>query len=112
MNPICANCKHWQCAYKLRNDTNYADCYFVLGTLNLNLFEGKDERGYYFNVPFDPNDFYRWKENSWWLNEYRKIVKKLPAPLKLDGKFIQTNKEHYCKYYDNIQLGKKIDLYA
>ena len=70
----CGNCKHWQCANKLRDRTEWSDCYYVVATLQPKLllcYNQVDETTRtYFKVPFDPHDVKYWGYNVNFMKRY------------------------------------------
>jgi len=74
----CLNCKHWQCANKLRDRTKFwADCYHIVVVLQPKLLlcyrEIDEETKEYFKVPFDPHDIKYW----WYHNRFMKLYKNI-----------------------------------
>lgn len=95
----CETCEHWQ-------GTRYAvwaDCYWVIGTLEPKLFKEANKRGYFFNVPFDPHDIHSFHHHSYFRELYNKVMKKLPKGVKVDKvkglRYLRTRKDYYCEAY-------------
>ena len=119
----CGNCKHWQCANKLRDRTLWADCYHVVAALQPKLllcYNQVDETTRtYFKVPFDPHDVKYWFYNDrfmkWYLNirwvqgvkqirvteedfKYDQHGAERTAMIKLH--YFQTHKDYSCELWE------------
>ena len=74
----CKDCKHWQCANRLRDRTSYSDCYRVIGSLQPKLFlcynQLDEDTREYFKVPFDPHDVKYWIYNERFMKLYQNIT--------------------------------------
>jgi hypothetical protein len=116
----CRTCKHWQCCGSTGEHNEYADCYRVIGTIEPKLFEFRNERGYLFNVPFDPHDVHLYdapyvregergvKKDHSFRKLYEKTMSDLPDPLrsmKEKGiKYIQTPYYYHCTRYERRKI--------
>jgi hypothetical protein len=95
------NCKYWY-------GTKYsqeADCYMVIGSLEHDLFMERNELDYFFNVPFDPHEYYRYHVNSRFFKLYKNIMKNLPSGVSVDKQdkklyFFKTAKDYSCEYFE------------
>jgi len=65
----CKHCKHWGG----NKESNYGDCYMIIGELVPKIFSCYNDFGYKFRVPFDPHDV------KYYLNsvQFKKIYSKL-----------------------------------
>ena len=95
----CKTCKHWQ-GNKL---SKWADCNWVVGVLEPELFNERNEFGYKFIIPFDPHHVYYFDSCSNFHKLYRQATKILPTGIRIDKirrlKFIQTRKDYKCELY-------------
>ena len=99
----CSTCKYWQGNSKFNT---WADCYRIVGILQPKLFEFcKNERGFLFNIPFDPHEIRYYDHDS----PIHKYLKELEIPVGVRkqvtkyGKnklvFLQTAKGFKCNYW-------------
>ena len=125
MNNTCGNCKHWQCANKLRGEINWADCYHVVATLQPKLLlcyrEIDEDTKEYFKVPFDPHDVKYWWYNDRFMKLYKlfwndirvRRVIVVEEDFKYDQhgaerlariglEYFQTNRDYRCEQWKEI----------
>ena len=97
----CALCKHWQG----NRYTQWADCYWVIGQIQPKLFEEKNDRDFYFTIPFDPHSVSDFHYNRSFHTVYKQVLKTTQDKIRIEKIkgliFIQTRRDYSCKYYES-----------